>query len=191
ARRAGVTLNTVIQTAWAILLGRLLGRDDVVFGATVAGRSPELAGVERMVGLFINTLPLRVKVPPQKPLASLLREVQDGQSKLMAHQHVSLAEIQSAAGLGELFDTLVVFENYPLDGGGNRSAESDGLRLVGVSGHDATHYPLGLMALPGERLRLRFDYRAQLFARASIEALAQPFLPPLGRSVSRPHPALS
>ena len=105
----------MIQTAWAILLGRLLGRDDVVFGVTVAGRPPEVAGIERMVGLFINTLPLRIKLPPAKPLLDLLKEVQDSQSKLIAHQHLGLAEIQSAAGLGELFDTLVVFENYPLD----------------------------------------------------------------------------
>src|SRR5580765_299131 len=110
-----------------------------------------------MVGLFINTLPLRVKLAPEKPLLALLREVQDEQSKLIAHQHVGLSEIQSAMGLGELFDTLVVFENYPLDGGVGPSAENnDGLRLVGVSGRDATHYPLGLMAIPGEELRLRF-----------------------------------
>ena len=69
-----------------------------------------------MVGLFINTLPLRVKLPPAKPLLALLKEVQDSQSKLIAHQHLGLAEIQSEAGLGDLFDTLVVFENYPLDG---------------------------------------------------------------------------
>ena len=93
ARRAGVTVNTIVQAAWAILLGRLLGRDDVVFGVTVAGRPPELAGIERMVGLFINTLPLRVKLAPEKPLLALLREVQDEQSKLIAHQHVGLSEI--------------------------------------------------------------------------------------------------
>ena len=123
--------------------GPLLGRDDVVFGVTVAGRPPELAGIERMVGLFINTLPLRVKLAPEKPLLALLREVQDAQSKLIAHQHVGLSEIQSAMGLGELFDTLVVFENYPFDGGVGPSAENnDGLRLVEVSGRDATHYPL-------------------------------------------------
>ena len=73
ARRQGVTLNTIIQAAWAILLGRLTGRDDVVFGVTVAGRPPEIAGIERMVGLFINTVPLRVKLPPGQPLHALLR----------------------------------------------------------------------------------------------------------------------
>ena len=73
ARRQGLTLNTFIQAAWAILLGRLTGRDDVVFGVTVAGRPPEIAGIENMVGLFINTLPLRIKLPANKPLLALLR----------------------------------------------------------------------------------------------------------------------
>ena len=126
ARRHGLTLNTVIQAAWAILLGRLTGRDDVVFGVTVAGRPPEVAGIERMVGLFINTLPLRVRLPPGTPLLELLRQVQDSQSRLMAHQHLGLAEIQGLAGLGELFDTLVVFENYPVDHAG-LAAEVGGL----------------------------------------------------------------
>ena len=115
ARSRGLTLNTYIQAAWAILLGRLTGRDDVVFGITVAGRPPETAGIESMVGLFINTLPLRVRLAPDQPLGSLLAQLQDRQSALMAHQHVGLAEIQGLAGLGELFDTLVVFENYPVD----------------------------------------------------------------------------
>ena len=106
-----------MQAAWAILLGRLTGRDDVVFGVTVAGRPPEIAGIESMVGLFINTLPLRVKLPPGSRSRAAAR-VQDSQSRLMAHQHLGLAEIQGLAGLGELFDTLVVFENYPVDDGG-------------------------------------------------------------------------
>ena len=100
ARSRGLTLNTCIQGAWAILLGRLTGRDDVVFGVTVAGRPPEIAGIERMVGLFINTLPLRLKLPAAQPLAELLRGLQDSQSRLMAHQHLGLAEISAPDRLG-------------------------------------------------------------------------------------------
>ena len=119
----------MIQAAWAILLGRLTGRDDVVFGVTVAGRPPEIAGIERMVGLFINTLPLRMQAAAEQAAARrCCRQVQDSQSRLMAHQHLGLAEIQSLAGLGELFDTLVVFENYPVDRGG-LAADAGGLRL--------------------------------------------------------------
>ena len=137
-----------------MLLGRLTGRDDVVFGITVAGRPPEIAGIESMVGLFINTLPLRVKLPPNKPFADLLSELQDSQSGLMAHQHLGLAEIQGLVGLGELFDTLVVFENYPVDHAGLAKAGS-GLRVTPIAGHDVSHYPLSLGAMPGEHLQLR------------------------------------
>src|SRR5207344_1223739 len=85
-RAQGLTLNTFIQAAWGILLGRLTGLNDVVFGVTVAGRPPEIAGIESMVGLFINTLPLRIKLSANKPLLVLLREVQDSQLRLLAHQ---------------------------------------------------------------------------------------------------------
>ncbi len=90
----------------------------------------------------------------------------------MAHQHLGLAEIQGLAGLGELFDTLTVFENYPVDEAG-LATETSGLRLTGISGHDATHYPLSLLAAPGERLRLRLDYRADLFDAASVAAIGE------------------
>ena len=100
ARTHGLTLNTLIQTSWAILLGRLTGRDDVVFGVTVSGRPPELAGIESMVGLLINTLPARIKLPPATPLLALLEEVQDRQSRLMAHQHLGLAENPASGRIG-------------------------------------------------------------------------------------------
>ena len=172
ARTHGLTVNTLIQAAWAILLGRLTGRDDVVFGVTVAGRPPELAGIESMVGLFINTIPVRIKLPPAKPLLDLLEGAQELQSRLMAHQHLGLAEIQGLAGVGDLFDTLVVFENYPVDRAGLAAATGD-LRLIGARGHDATHYPLTLLAAPGDRLQLRVDYRPDLFERAGVEAIAE------------------
>src|SRR5580704_10319635 len=188
-RTRGLTLNSYIQGAWAMLLGRLTGRDDVVFGITVAGRPPEIAGIESMVGLFINTLPLRVKLPPSKPVADLLSELQDSQSRLMAHQHVGLAEIQGLAGLGELFDTLVVFENYPVDHAALAKA-SNGLHATPIAGHDASHYPLSLAAVPGERLRLRLEYRPDLFERQSVEALGARLIRLLEASVAQPDCAI-
>ena len=189
ARTRGLTLNSYIQGAWAMLLGRLTGRDDVVFGITVAGRPPEIAGIESMVGLFINTLPLRVKLPPDKPLGDLLSELQDSQSRLMAHQHVGLAEIQGLAGLGELFDTLVVFENYPVDHAALAKA-SNGLHATPIAGHDASHYPLSLAAVPGERLRLRLEYRPDLFDRESAETLGKRLIRLLELSVAEPERAI-
>ena len=189
ARRQGLTLNTFLQVAWAILLGRLTSREDVVFGVTVAGRPPEIAGIERMVGLFINTLPLRVRLAPSTPLLALLREVQEGQSRLMAHQHLGLSEIQGLAGLGELFDTLVVFENYPVAVEADAAA-GGGVRLAGISGQDATHYPLVLTALPGERLTLRLSYRGDLFDRADVEVMAARLIRLLEAAVAEPGRAI-
>src|SRR5581483_6197867 len=133
----------------------------------------ELAGIERMVGLLINTLPLRLRFSPQQKLIDLLRQVQDGQSRLMAHQHVGLTEIARVSGLsGELFDTLVVFENYPVERAGlTAAAAADGLRLTRVEGHDATHYALTLVAQPGEMLRLHLDWRPDLFDAGTVERL--------------------
>ncbi|MGO1000603.1 condensation domain-containing protein, partial [Lysobacter sp. CA196] len=107
-RGLGVTLNTVVQAAWGLLLGRLSHRRDVAFGTTVSGRPPELTGVEQMVGLFINTLPLRLQWRPDESVRELLLRLQHEQSALLDHQHLGLTEIQRLAGHGELFDTLVV-----------------------------------------------------------------------------------
>ncbi|KPI10857.1 amino acid adenylation domain protein [Actinobacteria bacterium OK074] len=176
ARGRGVTVNTVVQGLWALLLARLTGRDDVVFGATVAGRPAELAGVEAMIGLFINTVPVRVTVPPAEPAGAFLRRVQDEQSKLMDHQHLGLTEIQRLAGAGELFDSLLVFENYPIDHDAVAAAEAEsGLRIVGVKGSGATHYPLTLAVLAEQRLGVIFEFRPDSYDREAVEVLAERF----------------
>ncbi|MER6999744.1 amino acid adenylation domain-containing protein [Streptomyces sp. NPDC000410] len=113
ARRSGLTLSTVVNGAWALLLAGLTGGQDVVFGTTVSGRTTEVQDLDSAVGLFINTVPVRVSLRADEPLTDLLRRVQDEQAALLDHQHLGLADIQRIAGGGELFDTLVVFENYP------------------------------------------------------------------------------
>ena len=172
ARREGVTLATVLQALWGVLLGRLSGRSDVVLGVTVAGRPPELAGIERMVGLFINTLPLRVRLVWGARVGELYRQVQESQASLLSHQHVGLAEIQGLAGVGELFDTLLVVENYPVDRE-RLSAAGGGLRLSDVGGVDGTHYALSVAVVPGERLQLRFGYRADVLTRGEAAGIAE------------------
>jgi len=111
----GLTLNTILQGMWGVLLGKLTGLDDVVFGSVVSGRGADLPGVEQMVGLFINTVPVRVRLNAGEKLSGLWSTIQQGQSELLGHQHLGLADIQRAAGLGHLFDTLMVFETtrYP------------------------------------------------------------------------------
>ncbi len=168
ARRQGVTVNTLVQAAWGVLLGRLTGRDDVVFGATVAGRSPELPGADAMIGLFINTVPVRVRVHPQESTAALLDRLQDEQSRLIAHQHLGLADIQRAAGLGELFDTLVVFESYPV---ADDEEGGDGPRVTIRDHEDSTHYPFAWAVEPAERLRLTAEFRPDLFRPAVVRRI--------------------
>ncbi|MFC8089714.1 amino acid adenylation domain-containing protein [Streptomyces sp. NPDC057301] len=176
ARNRGVTVNTVVQGLWALLLARLTGRTDVVFGATVAGRPAELAGVESMIGLFINTVPVRVTVPPGERAGAFLRRLQDEQSKLMDHQHLGLTEIQRLAGTGDLFDTLLVFENYPIDETAVAEAEaSAGLRIVEVKGSGATHYPLTLAVLAEQQLGVVFEFRPDCYDRTTVEQLAGRF----------------
>lgn len=116
-----MTLSTVLQSAWAVLLGRLLGRDDVVFGTTVSGRPPEIPGIESIVGLFINTLPVRVRLDLSESWSALAARLQEEQTALSAHHHLGLAEIQQHTGLGELFDTLMVYENFPVPTGASSS----------------------------------------------------------------------
>ncbi|MFE2044755.1 amino acid adenylation domain-containing protein, partial [Streptomyces sp. NPDC059477] len=173
ARAHGVTLGTVVQTAWGLLLGRLTGRDDVVFGTTVSGRDSEVDGIASMVGLFINTLPTRFRWTPATPLADLLTRLQEEQARLLDHQHLGLAEIQRLsghAGRGELFDTLVVFENYPAATGLTDPAGR--IRITGDTFHDTVHYPLALVVRPGRRLDLRLKHHTDRVDGSAARALA-------------------
>ncbi|WP_219508237.1 non-ribosomal peptide synthetase [Nonomuraea ceibae] len=168
ARRAGLTVNTVVQGIWGLALARLLGRDDVVFGATVSGRPPEIAGVEDMVGLFINTVPVRLRITPGDSLADVCGRLQRTQAELLPHHHLGLVEIQRLAGGGTLFDTLMVFENYPPATDADRDMGAM-VSVVGTAGTDATHYPLSLAVAPGTGLELRLDYQTDLFEREFAE----------------------
>ncbi|MEU8659791.1 amino acid adenylation domain-containing protein, partial [Actinoplanes philippinensis] len=172
ARAAGVTLNTVVQGAWAVVLGQLTGRRDVVFGATVAGRPAGLPGVEQVVGLLMNTVAVRVRLDPAQSLAGTLDRLQREQTSLIDHHHMGLADVQRAAGLGELFDTVVGFENTPLDGAAVRRPVP-GLRITLAAGvaPGATHYPLSLVVVPGAEMSLELNYRGDLFGPDRVARL--------------------
>ncbi|WP_407562709.1 amino acid adenylation domain-containing protein [Streptomyces sp. 184] len=185
ARAHGLTVNTVVQGAWALVLARLTGRDDVVFGATAAGRPPELPGVEAMVGLFINTLPVRVRLDPARPAADLLADLQRRQVELMAHQHIGLPDVQKLAGPGATFDTLVVYENYPLTSAESDDPEALSLRFAGEP-QDAGHYPLTLIAWPGEQLRAELFYRRDVFEPDRAETVTASFVRVLEQLVADP-----
>ncbi|MEU1209622.1 amino acid adenylation domain-containing protein [Nocardia sp. NPDC005825] len=173
AHRQETTLNTIVRAAWAIVLASATAREDVVFGATVSGRPPQLPGIESMVGLFVNTVPVRVRLDHGETLAQLLRRIQTEQAALLDHDHLGLARIQQAAGTGAIFDTVTVFESYPVDTAGlSEDTDIAGMRVLDVHGRDAAHYPLGLIVHLGARLQLTFEYLPDSFTRQQIDALA-------------------
>lgn len=193
ARTAGATVNTAVQAGWALLLAMLTGRTDVVFGGTVSGRPPQLSGVEEMVGLFINTLPVRVRLDPGERVGDLLARVQDEQTRLLDHQHVGLAAIHRTVGLPELFDTLTVFESYPIDRETlSRALDIAGMRILDVSGTDATPYPLNLMVIPqratdgSESLCITVKFMADELPEAAARRLLDRFLLLLNQIAEHP-----
>ncbi|WP_369226879.1 amino acid adenylation domain-containing protein [Streptomyces sp. R39] len=174
AAELGVTVNSLVQGAWALLLGQLTGRQDVVFGATVSGRPPAVTDVESMVGMFINTVPVRVSYTPGDTVAEVLTRLQSRQAALAEHYHHGLAEIQQSVGLQSLFDTLVVFESYPIDREGlsAASAAADGITFTGFRPSAGNHYPLCLAAAVDPHLELVLQYTPEVFDRATVELYA-------------------
>ncbi len=160
-RQQGLTFNSLMQGAWGSLLAVLSGRDDVVFGAPVSGRFSPVSGIEEHVGLFSNTIPVRVRLTPTEPLLEQFARLQQQQIELLEHDGLGLAEIQRLVGASTLFDTLLVSENYP-DEARLRSRDYQGARLGELHNRGYTHYPVTLLILPGERLRLLLEYRAAL-----------------------------
>ncbi|HEX6287623.1 MAG TPA: amino acid adenylation domain-containing protein, partial [Herpetosiphonaceae bacterium] len=169
ARQHQLTLNTLIQGAWALLLSRYSGEADVVFGSTLAGRPAELAGVETMVGLFINTLPVRVRVEPHALLVPWLQQLQDRLAALRQHEYSPLAQVQAWSEIQRglpLFESIVVFENYPVDAA---LRELSGQITVGqAQAIEQTNYPLTLVVRPGSELRLELHYDGRRFDGATI-----------------------
>ncbi|HEU5476172.1 MAG TPA: non-ribosomal peptide synthase/polyketide synthase [Actinophytocola sp.] len=175
-QRGGLTLSSLVQGAWALVLSAYSGHRDVVFGTTVSGRPAELAGVESMVGMFINTIPTRVSVRPAQRLPDWLADLQSGLAEAQRFGFVSLARLQKAGGVN-LFDSIVVVENYPID---EEAAASQGLRLRELSAVETTNYPLSVMVVPGRRLSVDFGYDPALFDRTTVERLVQHFVLVLG-----------
>ncbi|MGW6269144.1 amino acid adenylation domain-containing protein [Streptomyces sp. NPDC055060] len=175
ARRAaelGVTLNTLLQGAWGILLSKLTGQQDVVFGAAVNGRPAELPGSDEMVGLFVSSLPIRVFCRPDRSAAEVITALQDRQTTLLDHHYYGLADIQREVGLPALFDTMIAFENYPVDREGIVDANtSAGFTIDGIRPFAGSHYPLSLNSAD-PYLRLSLDYQNNLYDREAAEVIA-------------------
>jgi amino acid adenylation domain-containing protein/non-ribosomal peptide synthase protein (TIGR01720 family) len=169
AAQLGVTAYTIVQAAWSLLLARHNDRDDVVFGAIVSGRPPVLDHIEETVGLFINALPVRVRVTPGTTFAGLARDLQRLAVDQVDYHTIPLADIQQLTPLGrDLFDHLLVYENYPtavqaIDGGG------DALAVEAFEAHDESHYPLNVVVVPGSLLQFRVSSDMNVYPRDWVE----------------------
>ncbi|MFW6640875.1 non-ribosomal peptide synthetase [Nocardiopsis algeriensis] len=189
ASRAGTSVNTVVQAVWALTLSARTGNTDVVFGQPVSGRPADLPGAQETVGLFTNTLPVRVRLDPAESVAALLTRLRLEQADLLDHQWAPLAAVQRQAGHGTLFDTLLVVENYPLDRE-TEKADHAGLRLERVRVRDATHYPATLTFLPddgpGGAPLLRLDHRPDALPEPEARALLATFTRLLDQACADP-----
>jgi amino acid adenylation domain-containing protein/non-ribosomal peptide synthase protein (TIGR01720 family) len=171
ARGCGVTLNALLSTALALVLGYETGSEDVVFGSTVAGRPTELDGIDSVIGMFLNTVPTRVRLEPGRSIADTARAVQAQRLQMMDHEYLGLGDIQQAtaaanrgsgalSGSGPLFDSLFVLQNF-LDDETFTDMETEH-GIVGHDSVDASHYPLTWVASPGRRLWVKLEYRADV-----------------------------
>ncbi len=189
ARSCHTTVNTVLQGAFAQLLCWLTGQHDVAFGTTVSGRPAEVPGAESMVGLLINTVPVRATITAATTTADLLAQLHNTHHDTLEHQHLALAEIHRITGHHQLFDTLFVYENYPVD---TTTLSSDhGLAITEVTSHESTHYPLTVVARPGAELGLRVEYDTEVFDPASIDTLIERFQRVLAAMTADPTARLS
>ncbi len=188
ARDAKVTVGTLLQTAWGIVLSRLIGSNDVVFGNTVSGRPPSLPDADRIIGLLFNTVPMRVVLPPFETTRQVLAQVQSEQLLVIDHPQAALTQIQINAGVPVLFDTLFVVQNMPL--GEAAGQDTTGLQVVDAKVDDATHYPVTFAVDPEERdgaatVHVRLSYRRDMFDAPAAELLLKRYVQILASLVRR------
>jgi len=177
ARRNQLTLNTLVQGAWSLLLSHHSGEHDVVFGATASGRPGELTGVESMIGLFINVLPMRAQITPEDTLLSWLKQLQEKQFKVRRYESSPLVQVQrwSEVPRGRpMFESILSFENYPIDD--SIQEYSRALEISDVSGCSRTNYPITLVVAPHAELSARIVYDSKRFDESAIRSLLNDLL---------------
>jgi amino acid adenylation domain-containing protein len=172
-----VTLSTVLQTLWGILLQKYNDQSDVVFGSVVSGRPPEFPGVERMTGLLINTIPVRIRCEKDEKFSNLVRNVQAGMIAAEEHSYFPLAEIQACAGLKQnLIHHVVGFENYPVENSVDSAKKASGrYRIENVRVSEQTHYDLNIVMIPGTGMKLKINYNRALYEDGFIGGLGRHF----------------
>jgi non-ribosomal peptide synthase protein (TIGR01720 family) len=181
AHRHRLTLNTLVQGAWGLLLSHQSGREDVVFGSVMSGRPPAIANVDSIVGLFINTLPVRVRVGPEMQLLEWLRELQTQLLELREYEYTPLVEIQRWSEVPRgvpLFESNLSFDNYPVDS--SLSGQEDGLKVVDTHSADWSAHPLSVAIGVGAELAVMLKYDRRRFDEAAMAQMARRFQTILG-----------
>lgn len=193
ARGEKLTVNTFMQAAWALVLMRHGGLDEALFGVTVAGRPAELDGIEETLGLFINTLPLRIGAESATQTGlDFLYSLQSANAAIRQHEHLSLAEVQNLADTPRgdaLFDSLFVFENVPMGAEVQQAAEAYGITPLANRTH--TNYPLTVVILPGETYQLQFSYDQRYFRDRDMQALLDQYHQVLRQLMQAPEQPLA
>ncbi|OJW54632.1 MAG: hypothetical protein BGO67_05225 [Alphaproteobacteria bacterium 41-28] len=174
AKVAGVTLNSVFQAVWSLILSQHTRQEEVTFGVTVSGRSISLSGIEDMVGIFINTVPFKVEIRPHESLRDLLQRIQKVTITHQDNSYLPLSEIQATTAR-DLFDSIFVFENYPLSESDTISTDNLDKRfhLNPIKLVEKIEYPIGIMICPGKQINIHLHYQDNYFTREKIDNIKQ------------------
>ncbi|AEV74824.1 amino acid adenylation enzyme/thioester reductase family protein [Mycolicibacterium rhodesiae NBB3] len=187
ARSRGVTVNTLVQMSWAVLLSAFTDRSDVVFGVTVSGRPSELTGVETMIGLFINTVPLRVRLDPTLGIGTQCVALQREAAKLRDHSYLAHSELRALGGVGEMYDSLLVYENFPpgeLVGGGEFTANGATFRPASLE--SLSHFPVTIAAhMVDDRLTVLVEVVDGALGAMTPESLGERLLTTVQRMITQ------
>ncbi len=177
ARENQISLNIIIQTIWGILLQRYNNTNDVVFGAVVSGRPPEVVGIESMVGLFINTIPVRIQ-KDEISFIELSKEIQENASKSMAYDYMPLADVQASSMLkNSLFDHIMIFENYPVDKqlSNMESGQELGFSIQDYEMFEHTNYDFNMAIIPGDTIIFKLTHNENVYSKELVEQIGKHF----------------
>ena len=189
ARSCHTTVSMVLQAAYAQLLCQLTGQHDVVFGTAVSGRPTEVPGADSMVGLLINTVPVRGRITTATTATDLVDQLHNAHNHTLEHEHLALSEIHRVTGHDQLFDTMFAYENYPIDAA--ELSGADGLAVTELTNREYNHYPLVVLAHPGNELELSVQFDTDVFNAADIETLIERFKRVLAAMTANPTQRLS
>ncbi|MDV8077606.1 amino acid adenylation domain-containing protein [Rhodococcus sp. IEGM 1370] len=190
AAQTGVTTSIVYELAWALTLQKFTGQDDVVFGTVVSGRPAEIPGIDELLGLLFNTVPLRVRIDPALAVRDHLARIQDERRPLLTHPYLALSDLEECAGHRGLFDTLFVFQNIPVVPPDERLGPDGALRVIDQKLSDATHYALTVVVAPVESgARVRMMHRRDALDDARAAAIADTYRAALAALTAAPDEA--